>query len=229
MSRPSRRWPQASALGWVIATALALGRAPAAEAAPPEEVSFRTPDGQTIHGDLYSGGSHAVVLAHGGVFDKESWSVQAEALVEAGFTALAFDFRGYGGTEPTYGLPGKRNDVLGAIDYLVAEDFKRISVVGGSMGAQAAMAAAAETDRIDRIVLLAPGSSGLGAGLRAGRSLFIISQGDRLRQKAEQEYRDAPEPKRLELLPGSAHAQHLFKTEQAEMLTQLIIDFLIAE
>jgi len=37
-----------------------------------------------------------VVLAHGGRFDKESWSKQAGALVSAGFLALAIDFRGEG-------------------------------------------------------------------------------------------------------------------------------------
>ena len=44
--------------------------------------------------------------------------------------------------------------------------------------------------------------------------------------QVEDQYERAPEPKRLEMLPGSAHAQHIFKTDQAEPLMQLILEFL---
>ena len=39
-------------------------------------------------------------------------------------------------------------------------------------------------------------------------------------------YEKAPEPKRLVLLPGTAHAQHIFRTDQAGRLTATIIEFL---
>ena len=212
-----------------VAAALILALMPTAGADTPREVTFEARDGATRRGHLYSGGPHAVVLAHGGVFDKESWREQAEALVAVGLTALAFDFRGYGDGEPTYGLPGKANDVLGAIDYLDREGYERISVVGGSMGAQFSMAASARTDRIDRLVLIAPGSKGLGAGLKAASTLFIVAERDRMRQDVDREYAAAPQPKRLEVLPGSAHAQHLFATDQAATVTRLIVEFLAAE
>ena len=32
--------------------------------------------------------------------------------------------------------------------------------------------------------------------------------------------------KELKLIPGSVHAQHIFKTPQAELLTKIILDFL---
>jgi len=35
-----------------------------------------------------------------------------------------------------------------------------------------------------------------------------------------------PEPKRLVLLPGTAHPQHIFATEQGERLTVTVTDFL---
>jgi hypothetical protein len=35
-------------------------------------VSFSTTDGGAIHANVFGGGEHAVVLAHGGRFDKES-------------------------------------------------------------------------------------------------------------------------------------------------------------
>ena len=58
--------------------------------------SFQTSDGAKIHGNLYPGGDHAVVLAHGGVFNKESWKPLAMELSSSGLTVLAIDFRGYG-------------------------------------------------------------------------------------------------------------------------------------
>ena len=64
--------------------------------APPQRVSFETPDGGVVYADVYGQGRRGVVLAHGGRFNKESWAKQARALAEAGFRVLAFDFRGRG-------------------------------------------------------------------------------------------------------------------------------------
>jgi dienelactone hydrolase len=215
----------------LLAAGLSFGLGLPALGAEPSEVRFPTPDGQTRVALLYAGGPHAVVLAHGGVFDKESWSEQAAALVDAGLTALAFDFRGYGEGpgEPTYGLPGKENDVLGAIAYLDDAGYERISVVGGSMGGQFSIAAAAASDRIDRLVLLAPGGAEHAADIRARSILFITSENDRLRAEVDRAYRAAPEPKRIEIVPGDAHAQHLFATDQGPAVTELIVAFVTTE
>ena len=59
-------------------------------------ISFPTKDGGQLCGDLYGQGDRAVILAHGGRFNKESWRDQAGALVSAGFRVLAIDFRGFG-------------------------------------------------------------------------------------------------------------------------------------
>jgi dipeptidyl aminopeptidase/acylaminoacyl peptidase len=59
-------------------------------------VSFATEDGGLIYAYVYGDGDRAVVLAHGGQFNKESWQKQAQALVAAKFRVLALDFRGYG-------------------------------------------------------------------------------------------------------------------------------------
>ncbi len=206
---------------------LALGSPLAAS--EPDAVRLEARDGETLTALLYPGGQHAVVLAHGGVFDKESWSEQAAALVDAGMTVLAFDFRGYGDGEPTYGLPGKRLDVLAAIDFLAERGYERISLVGGSMGGQFAVAAAAETDRVDLLVLLAPGGADHAAEIRARSTLVITAENDRLRDQVDRAYRDAPQPKQLEIFPGSAHAQHIFATEHGPAVTALIVEFLSTE
>jgi alpha/beta hydrolase fold len=61
-----------------------------------QTVSFPTEDGGRVCSDLYGQGSRAVVLAHGGRFNKESWREQAQELASKGFRILAIDFRGFG-------------------------------------------------------------------------------------------------------------------------------------
>ena len=54
-------------------------------AAAQQTISFPTKDSGKLCGDLYGQGNRAVVLAHGGRFNKESWKKQAEALVASKF------------------------------------------------------------------------------------------------------------------------------------------------
>ena len=82
-------------------------------------------------------GTRGVVLAHGGQFNKESWTEQAWALADAGFHVLAFDFRGVGesrrpGQADNLGAP-LHLDVLAAVRYLKAHGAQTVSVVGGSL------------------------------------------------------------------------------------------------
>src|SRR5207248_3180275 len=93
-----------------------------ASAAAQTTVSFPTEDGGLVYADVYGEGDRAVVLAHGGQFNKESWKKQAGALVAAKFRVLALDFRGYGQSKG----PGDSDpmdaplyqDVLAAVRYL---------------------------------------------------------------------------------------------------------------
>ena len=100
-----------------------------------ERVSFPTQDGGLVYG-VYGKGDRGVVLAHGGRFMKESWEKQA--LAEAGFRSLAFDFRGEGksrgGTQTLPPDEGRRLDVLAAVRYLRKTGARSVSVVGASMG-----------------------------------------------------------------------------------------------
>ncbi len=191
------------------------------------KISFPTSDGGQIIANLYGNGDHAVVLAHGAVFDKESWHEQAEHLVQAGFAVLSIDFRGYG--DSTGGRDGgMHDDVLGAIEYLYKEGAKRVSVIGGSMGGGAAARAAAQAgkDQIHQLILLAHAPIANPEAMVANKKFFIVSQGDGLYSRVKEQYQKATEPKRLEVIEGNAHAQHIFKTSKGQKLTDLITEFL---
>lgn len=194
----------------------------------PEVVSFPTKDGGRIHAHSYGDGPHAVVLAHGRVFDKESWQVLAGQLCDRGLRVLALDFRGYGRSTPGNEEKALWLDVLGAADYLRQTGAQRVSAVGASMGGAAVGRASVESTEgtFDKLLLLAATPIADPDRMKAGAFLFIVSREERLLPRVKRQFELAPEPKRLEILEGGAHAQHVFRTDQAETLTQLMIDFL---
>ena len=201
-----------------------------------QTVSFKTDDGGVIFADVYGSGDRGVVLAHGGRFNKESWKPQAQQLAAAGFRVLAIDFRGYGASHG----PGDKDffhapfqlDVLAAVRYLRAAGAKSVSVVGGSFGGSAAGDAsiASQPGEIERIVMLGGAPNGPAEKLKSA-SLFIVARDDanddgpRL-PGIRRQFEKAPEPKKLIVLDGSAHAQFLFQTDQAERVIQEILQFL---
>ena len=205
-------------------------------------VSFPTSDGGVVFADLYGTGEKGLVLAHGGRFNKESWSGQAPQFVAAGFQVLAIDFRGYGkshgpGDADPLGAPLDL-DVLAAVRYLRQTGAKSVSIVGGSMGGGAAGAASialqpGEHRLIDRLVMLGSAPYGPAEKLTSA-SLWIVarddSSGDGPRLPGiRAQYEKAPEPKKLIVLDGSAHAQYLFQTDQGERVMKEILDFLMAK
>ena len=118
-------------------------------------------------------------------------------------------------------------DVLGAVRYLHANGAAHVSVVGGSMGGGAAGEAAvrASPGEIDRIVLLSPAPVATPERV-GGDKLVVASEHEPAVDRIKALYEKMPEPKRLVLLPGTAHAQHIFATEQGERLTATVTDFL---
>jgi pimeloyl-ACP methyl ester carboxylesterase len=148
-----------------------------AEMHDPTEISFPTSDGGEIHAHLYGSGSHAVVLAHGKVFDKESWQPLAERLADQGHRVLALDFRGYG--RSTAGSEARRldSDVLGAVAFLESQDTDEISLIGASMGGSAVGNAATQCEpgRLHKVVLLAPAPIDTPEDMQADEFVYIAS------------------------------------------------------
>jgi pimeloyl-ACP methyl ester carboxylesterase len=202
-------------------------------------ISFPTEDGGMVFADLYGTASQAVVLVHGGQFNKESWSKQAHALVDAGFQVLALDLRGYG---KSHG-PGDSDpmsapihlDVLAAVRYLRKNGAKSVSIVGASMGGWAAGDACIESrpGEVDRVVFLGAASNESADKLKCP-SLYIVARDDasddgpRL-PGIRVQYEKSPEPKKLIIVEGSAHAQFLFQTDQADRVMREVVAFLSAK
>ena len=216
--------------GLVMALTLVALPFPAASQEPDgfREISYPTADGGRIVGNLYGDGPHAVLLGHGAVFNKESWDQLARRLAASGHQALAIDFRGYGRSRG--GPSGLHEDIIGGVRYLTEHGATRVSVIGASMGGGAVGDAVTQLDpgSIDGLILLAAVPTRSPERLH-GRKLFIVSDGDGSRSSVERQYTAANEPKRMTVLPGSAHAQHIFGTPRAEALTRTILDWISAE
>jgi alpha-beta hydrolase superfamily lysophospholipase len=201
-----------------------------------EHVSFATEDAGLIYADLYGKSDRGVVLAHGGRFTKESWQPQAQSLSRAGFWVLAFDFRGFGksqgpGDSDMFTAP-MQLDVLAAVRYLRNNGAKTVAVMGGSFGGTAAAdaAIASQPGEINRLILLAAEGNGPAERIKAPMLIIVArddasDEGPRL-PRIRGWFDKAPQPKELIVLDGSAHAQFLFQTDQADRVMKEILSFL---
>jgi pimeloyl-ACP methyl ester carboxylesterase len=160
-------------------------------------------------------------------------------LVKAGFEVLAINFRGRGKSQgPGGNDPSDEQlemDVRSAVRYLHAHGTKSVSIVGGSMGGSAAGDAsiASRPGEIDRLVLLGAAPDGPAEKLKSP-VLFLVARedtsGDGPRLPGiKAQFDKAPEPKKLVVLEGSAHAQYLFQTDQGERVMREILEWLTAK
>ncbi len=192
------------------------------------EVTFSTSDQGTVYALLAGEGTQGVVLAHGAIFNKESWDNLTKVLVAKGLRTLALDFRGYGKSKPGLKSEALYEDILAAVRYLHQIGVRQVSVIGASMGGGAAGEAAirSQPGEINKLILLSPVPITDPDKLQ-GELLFIASKAESLANSVKGQYEKAPNPKKLILIESDAHAQHIFRTDQAEKLNQAMIDFLV--
>src|SRR5262245_43236084 len=150
---------------------------------PEGEVGFETEDHVKISGTVFGAGDTAVILAHMNNSDQSAWQPFAKELAQQGFTALTFDFRGFGksGGHPQVGLLDR--DVRAAEAFLRDKGFPRVVCVGASMGGTAC-AKAALSPGLDGLVVISSPLS-MSPPLRLGTKdlpnlalpkLFIVSK-----------------------------------------------------
>lgn len=215
---------------FIFAALALLSTSLCATSRPPEMVTFGTADGGTIHADYYpASGTTAVVLAHGAIFNKASWHELAGQLNANNLGALAIDFRGYGKSKGGSKPSGRFQDILAAVRYLHRQqNIEQVAVLGASMGGAAAGTAAVHAPKgeISYLLLLSPAPIANPEKMQAGKILYIASEKEAGIRSIKTQYQRAPSPKRLALLPGSAHAQHIFKTKEKSALTATLIEFL---
>ena len=190
-------------------------------------ISFFTEDGGRIYAREYGNGKKGVVLAHGAAFNMESWKPLAGKMAKDCFKVLAIDFRGYGKSKAGNNKNGLYEDILGAIQYLKKQGIQTVSVLGASMGGGASAEAAVMSKQkiIDRLVLLSPVPIKKPSMMKYNKVLFIASKDEPLRKIIESQYQKAPQPKKIIIFSGNAHAQNIFKTANSDSLSSVILNF----
>lgn len=152
-----------SALVWTFGTLVARpsNHVVASPAAPGRVVRFMTADAKRIEAGHWQGWSSdgpAVLLLHGIGGSRDAFNAHAAWLTELGYTVLAPDLRGHGGSAAvprTFGWHEAR-DAAAALAFLRrGAPGRKIAVIGVSFGGAAALLAQDGTTRADALVLQA--------------------------------------------------------------------------
>jgi pimeloyl-ACP methyl ester carboxylesterase len=185
------------------------------------DLHFRAADGTRLVGHRFGRGSRAVVLAHQYGGDVCEWAPYARRLASLGYTAIAFDFRGFGLSQHRTGeaLIRYSADVTAAVKVARRLGAKHVIVVGASIGGNAVIVAAANTrPLVDGVVSLSgPATFRLDA-VTAAKHLKVpvlyiagtFDEGGIYRRDAETLYDATPgEDKTIEFVPSSEHGVQL--------------------
>lgn len=156
-------------------------------------------------------GDRGVVLAHGAAFDAASWAEQATLIADEGFTVVAVE-----DISP--------EAIGGTVDALRDEGIEDVTLIGGSAGADGILRLAADQpDLPSALILLSPNL--VVEGLGTEPKLFIASEDEAVADVSPQLAAvSAGSQNEAVLLPGSAHAQNIFDTDQKEPVEQMILD-----
>ena len=189
--------------------------------APGPDLHLRAADGTRLVGHRFGSGSTAVVLVHQYNGDVCEWAPYAKRLASLGYTAIAFDLRGFGQSQRRVGYASFRyaGDIAAAVKAARSSGAKHVVVVGASLGANATVVAGANVrPPVDGIVSLsAPGSFRLDA-VAAAHKLAVpalyaaaeVDEGGIYAKDAQAMYDATPGvDKQVVIVPGAAHGVRL--------------------
>ncbi len=212
-------------------------------AAPPEDiikshaVTFATPDGATITGELYGSGDTAVIFSVMGNCDP-GWREFAQLTAAQGLSALTFQWRGCreSGSVDEDEIQKFVDDLRGAISFMREQGAQKIILAGASLGGCASAKLAVESGADGLIVIASPpeisqwGFEITSADLNTDiPKLFITAENDDTVSSDETRalFDLAAEPKEWQTYPGTAHGTDLFDGENKEELEQRLLEFIL--
>ena len=196
-----------------------------------EKLFFKNSRGQRLAGVLHAPAKSfaGIVILHGFGSNKDGKAKKlARFFASRGYAALRFDFTGCG--ESKGALRGKIaaqeiSDARRAISFLQRRGFKRIGVIGSSLGGFVAVNVAASGARIKATVALCPPTrfddfNALANARRTNKILFIHGTKDEVVpvQESQALYAAARSPKKIVLVRGADHrfskTAHLRRAER---------------
>lgn len=157
----------------------------------------------------------AAIFIHQSGLDAESWTLMAKELQSMGVGSLPLEST-------------SSEDILAAIEFLKKKSYKRIRLVGASIGGGSAMQAIQkdQTGVVDTIILLGTAKGDL-SGISKVQKLFVVSKGDFFAARTYRSFEKASEPKELLVLEGSEHGQEMLEGPEGHQLKSKLFSLLL--
>lgn len=197
-----------------------------------KEVAFDSADGGKVQGSLFGSFPDAVILAHGKVFNKESYYDLCDIFLKNKISSLAFDFRGYGNSKHGSGGPNAYGeDIIGAVKFLKSLDFiKSVSLLGSSMGGAAVLNASKlyTPAEIKSVIAISPVAID-DIGFIDVPVHYLGTEGEQFAEGVNKMYAHTKSPKTIHLFKGAAHGQNIFGTDAREELISLLLSYIKPE
>ena len=202
-------------------------------------VTFDTPDGATLTGELYGSGKTAVIFSVMGNC-RPDWRELAQLTAAQGLRALTYQWRDCGPGGPISEVQLIKNfvnDARGAIDLVHDRGAERVILAGASLGGIASAKLAIESQADGLIIFASPPkipnhdfaieAPDLDTSIP---KLFITAEKDSVVPAGETQklYEMAAEPKEWQTYPGYAHGTDLFETESGQEVQERILAFILA-
>jgi pimeloyl-ACP methyl ester carboxylesterase len=200
-------------------------------------VSFETPDGVVIEGELYGSGKTAVIFSVMGNC-KPGWRNFAQLTAAQGIMALTYPWRGCKapGLVDEDEIKKFVDDLRGAISFVRSRGAEKFILAGASLGGMASARLAAESDASGLIVVASPPEiKEWGFKIDAENlntdipKLFITAENDEdvPASRTRELYDLAAEPKEWQTYPGYYHGTDLFETGSGDEMQERILNFIL--
>lgn len=201
-------------------------------------VTFDTPDGATITGELYGAGKTAVIFSVMGDC-KPGWRAFAQHTAAQGLMTLTYQWRDCGPSGPTNEaelIKNFVNDARGAVDFVREQGAEKIILAGASLGGLASAQLAIESQASGIVVFASPLEiPGWDFKIEAAEldtdipKLFLTAEEDYVvpLDSSRALYDLAAEPKEWQTYPGNEHGTELFGTDIGEEVQLRILRFIL--